>query len=164
MRRSRGQLYSLTVVPIREAQPGEEPEILSMYEWLFAPPGVKPPQWDPAAALDRLGEAIVSPRSTILVAENDAALIAFCTAYVEFNSVRFGRRCWVEDLAVDPERRSRGVGTALLAAAREWARGAGATHLELDSGLARADAHRFYEREGGTRQSYTFGWDLTPER
>jgi GNAT superfamily N-acetyltransferase len=74
--------------------------------------------------------------------------------------VRFGRRCWVEDLAVDPERRSQGVGAALLAAAREWARRAGATHLELDSGLARADAHRFYEREGGARQSYTYGWEL----
>jgi GNAT superfamily N-acetyltransferase len=66
----------------------------------------------------------------------------------------------VEDLAVDPQHRSQGVGRALLAAAQAWARKAGATHLELDSGLARADAHRFYEREGGTRQSYTFGWEL----
>jgi GNAT superfamily N-acetyltransferase len=147
------------VASVREARPGEEPEIRSMYEWLFAPPGSKPPQWDPDAALERLGEAIASPRSTVLVAEDGGSLIAFCTAYVEFNSVRFGRRCWVEDLAVDPERRSLGVGAALLHAAREWAQAAGATHLELDSGLARTDAHRFYEREGATRQSYTFGWD-----
>jgi GNAT superfamily N-acetyltransferase len=148
------------VVAIREAQPGEEAQVLAMYEWLFAPPGIKPRPWDPPAALERLAEAIASPRSTILVAENDGALIAFCTAYVEFNSVRFGRRCWVEDLAVDPERRSLGVGATLLDAARSWARSAEATHLELDSGLARTDAHRFYEREGGTRQSYTFGWNL----
>jgi GNAT superfamily N-acetyltransferase len=107
-----------------------------------------------------LSDAIAGSRSTILVAEDDGALIGFCTAYVEFNSVRFGRRCWVEDLAVDPERRSLGVGTALLQAVKDWAGSGGATHLELDSGLARTDAHRFYEREGGTRQSYTFGWDL----
>ena len=132
-----------------------------MYEWLFARPGSQPPQWDPEAALGRLSEAIVSPRSTILVAEDSGAVIAFCTAYMEFSSVRFGRRCWVEDFAVDPARRSLGVGAALLHAAKEWARSAGATHLELDSGLARSDAHRFYEREGGTRQSYTFGWDLS---
>jgi GNAT superfamily N-acetyltransferase len=94
------------------------------------------------------------------VAEGGGVLIAFCTAYLELNSVRFGQRCWIEDFAVDPERRSQGVGAALLSAAREWAAGAGATHLELDSGLARADAHRFYEREGGTRQSFTFGWEL----
>lgn len=74
--------------------------------------------------------------------------------------MRFGQRCWVEDFAVDPQQRSKGVGAVLLSAVKEWARGCGATHLELDSGLARVDAHRFYEREGGTRQSYTFGWEL----
>lgn len=145
---------------IREARPSDEREIRSMYEWLFAAPGVRPSRWDPDAALERLNEAIVTPQSTILVAESEGDLIGFCTAYIDISSVRFGRRCWVEDLAVDPERRSVGVGSALLAAARQWARSAGATHLELDSGLARPDAHRFYEREGGTRQSYTFGWDL----
>ena len=148
-------------VTIREAEPGDEEEILTMYEWLFAPPGFKPQQWDPQAARDAVSETIASPRSTVLVAQTGGPLIAFCTAYLEFKSVRFGARCWVEDLAVDPERRSQGVGSALLAAAIEWARSAGATHLELDSGLARTDAHRFYEREGGTRQSYTFGWELS---
>jgi GNAT superfamily N-acetyltransferase len=145
---------------IREARPGDEGEILAMYPWLFAPPGSKPPQWDPQKAQHRLAEAIVSPRSTVLVAEDDRALIAFCTAYLELNSVRFGQRCWVEDFAVDPEWRSQGVGSALLSAAKQWARGAGATHLELDSGLARTEAHRFYERQGGSRQSYSFGWEL----
>jgi GNAT superfamily N-acetyltransferase len=147
-------------IAIREAKPGEEQLLLAMYEWLFAPPGSRPLQWDPDSAGSRLREAISSPRSAILVAEDGGVLVAFCTAYLELNSVRFGRRCWVEDFAVDPERRSQGVGTALLNAAKGWARNAGATHLELDSGLARADAHRFYEREGGTRQSYTFGWEL----
>jgi GNAT superfamily N-acetyltransferase len=147
-------------IAIREAQPGEEEHILAMYDWLFASPGSKPSQWDPGSACLRLREAISSPLSAILVATDGGLLVAFCTAYLELDSVRFGRRCWVEDFAVDPERRSRGIGAALLKAAKEWARNAGATHLELDSGLARTDAHRFYEREGGTRQSYTFGWQL----
>jgi GNAT superfamily N-acetyltransferase len=145
---------------IRTAEPGEEEQILAMYEWLFAPPGVRPSHWDPGRARARINEAIVSPRSTILVADDDGRLIGFCTAYLELNSVRFGQRCWVEDLAVDPSQRSRGVGAAVLESAREWARSAGATHLELDSGLARVDAHRFYEREAGARQSYNFGWEL----
>ena len=147
-------------IEIRAAEPGEVEQVRAMYEWLFAPPGSRPPQWDPEQALPRLREVLAAPRSTILVAEDGGALVGFCTAYLEILSVRFGRRCWVEDLAVDPRRRSQGVGRALLAAAQAWAREAGATHLELDSGLARADAHRFYEREGGTRQSYTFGWEL----
>lgn len=145
---------------IREAKAGEEDEVLAMYEWLFAPPGSRPSQWDPNRARPRISEAIASPGSAILVAEDRGVLIAFCTAYLELNSVRFGQRCWVEDFAVNPQRRSQGVGAAMLNGAKEWARRAGATHLELDSGLARADAHRFYEREGGTRQSYTFGWEL----
>ena len=147
-------------IAIREAEPGEEQRIGEMYGWLFAPPGSRPSQWDPESAHSRLREAISSPYSAIIVAADGGLLIAFCTAYLDLNSVRFGHRCWIEDFAVDPERRSQGVGRALLSAAKEWARKAGATHLELDSGLARADAHRFYEREGGTRQSYTFGWDL----
>jgi GNAT superfamily N-acetyltransferase len=145
---------------IRKADAGEEEQLIGMYEWLFAPPGSRPPEWDPEQARPRLSDVIASPRGAILVADDDGALIGFCTAYLELNSVRFGQRCWVEDFAVDPRERSRGVGAALLNAAKEWARSAGATHLELDSGLARTDAHRFYEREGGARQSYTFGWNL----
>ena len=71
-----------------------------------------------------------------------------CCVFLDIASVRFGQRAWVEDLAVDPERRSEGIGKALLDAAKEWARERGASHLELDSGVDRADAHRFYEREG----------------
>jgi GNAT superfamily N-acetyltransferase len=145
---------------IREAEVGEEEQILPLWEWLFAPPGEKPDAWEPEHARKAITEAIVSPGSAILVADEGGRLVGFCTAYLDFDSVRFGRRCWVEDLAVDPERRSRGIGAALLDAAKEWARGAGASHLELDSGLARTDAHRFYEREGAVGQSYSFHWPL----
>jgi GNAT superfamily N-acetyltransferase len=147
-------------VTIREARPGEEERVVPMYEWLFAPPGSKPREWDAEQARLRLTEAMVSSDCAVFVADDGDALVGWCTAYLDMNSVRFGRRCWVEDLAVDPGRRSEGIGKALLDAAKEWARGAGATHLELDSGLARADAHRFYEREGAVRQSYSFGWEL----
>jgi GNAT superfamily N-acetyltransferase len=61
---------------------------------------------------------------------------------------------------VVPEHRSEGLGKALLDAAKDWARGAGATHLELDSGLGRTDAHRFYEREQPSWKSYCYAWEL----
>ena len=93
-------------------------------------------------------------------ADGSAALVGICTAYQDLHSVRYGYRVWVEDLAVDPERRSQGVGKALMDAARDWARERGATHLELDSALARTDAHRFYEREGADYKSFSFGWEL----
>jgi len=64
----------------REARPGEERRLIEMYDWLFAPPGSKPSRWVPDEARKRLTEAIVSPRSTVLVGDEDAALTGFCTA------------------------------------------------------------------------------------
>jgi GNAT superfamily N-acetyltransferase len=145
---------------VREAIAGEEGQVLAMCEWLFAPPGSKPPSWDEERARLALDEAIVSPQSCVFVAEDGEALVGFCTAYLDLNTVRFGQRCHVEELAVDPGRRSEGIGKALLDAAKGWARGAGADHLELESGLAREDAHRFYERERPSWKSYSFGWEL----
>jgi GNAT superfamily N-acetyltransferase len=147
-------------VNVREARAGEEDAVLALYEWLFEPPGARPPGWDPARARATLADAVASPDAAVLVADEDGALAGLCTAYLDLDSVRFGRRCWVEDLAVDPSRRSRGIGAALLAAARDWARERGATHLELDTGENRADAQRFYEREGPAWRSVSYAWVL----
>jgi GNAT superfamily N-acetyltransferase len=47
----------------------------------------------------------------------------------------------------------------LLDAAKSWARDHGAVRLELESGPARVDAHRFYEREQAD-WSRCFRWTL----
>jgi GNAT superfamily N-acetyltransferase len=96
----------------------------------------------------------------VLVAEDGGRLVGLCTVALDLDSVRFGQRAWVEDLAVDPDGRSRGTGKALLDAAKAWARERGATHLELDSGDQRSDAHRFYEREQPSWTSRCFAWQL----
>jgi GNAT superfamily N-acetyltransferase len=145
---------------VREAQPEELERVLGMYEWLFAPPGSVPPRWDPERARRAIAEAIEEPSAVVLVAEHRGELHGLCTAYLDMNSVRFGPRCWVEDLAVSPEHRSQGIGKALLDRAKDWAGERGATHLELDSADTRVDAHRFYEREGPSWRSVCFGWEL----
>jgi GNAT superfamily N-acetyltransferase len=146
---------------VRAARTDEAEAIVPLYEWLFAPPGSVPAAWDERRASVALRQAIESHDCAVLVAEaDDGALIGFITGYQDLHSVRYGYRAWVEDLAVDPERRSQGVGKALLDAAKDWARERGATHLELDSALARTDAHRFYEREGSQYKSFSFGWEL----
>ena len=145
---------------VRPARPDEVDAVVATYEWLFAPPGSRPAGWDAGRASERLGRVIASETSTALVAERDGRLVGLCTVYRDIESVRFGQRAWVEDLAVDPDHRSEGIGKRLLDAAKDWARAHGASHLELDSGLARADAHRFYEREQATGKSISFGWEL----
>jgi GNAT superfamily N-acetyltransferase len=145
---------------VREAVPGEVERVLGMYEWLFAPPGSVPPRWDPERARAALADASSDQEAIVLVAEHRGELLGLCTAYLDMNSVRFGPRCWVEDLAVSPQHRSQGVGKDLLDAAKDWARERGATHLELDSSDTRADAHRFYEREDPSWRSVCFAWQL----
>ena len=145
---------------VREALPAEVERVLGMYEWLFAPPGSVPPHWDAERARAAIADGIADQSAAVLVAEHRGDLLGLCTAYLDLNSVRFGPRCWVEDLAVSPDQRSQGVGKALLDAAKDWARHRGATHLELDSSDARADAHRFYEREGPSWTSRCFTWEL----
>jgi GNAT superfamily N-acetyltransferase len=146
---------------IRAAEPGEEGRVIPLYEWLFAPPGVKPPSWDERRAAVALRQAIESHDSAVIVAEDEAGeLVGFCTAYQDMHSVRFGYRAWVEDLAVHPDRRSEGIGKGVLDGAKAWARERGATHLELDSAETRKDAHRFYEREKPSWRSICFAWEL----
>jgi GNAT superfamily N-acetyltransferase len=145
---------------VRPAVSDEVERVLGMYEWLFAPPGSLPPAWDAGSAREAIAETIAGPESTMLVAEHRGELLGFCSAYIDLRSVRYGVRCWVEDLAVSPDHRSEGVGKKLLDAAKDWARERGATHLELDSGEARTEAHRFYDREDPAWRGYQYSWLL----
>lgn len=153
-------------VVIRAASVDEAEAVARCYRWLFEPPGSVPPDWSPATAAARIRAAIEGAESTMLIAVDGERIVGFCSAYIDLLSVRYGLRCWVEDLAVDPGSRSLGIGAALLADARRFARAHGASHLELDSGDARGDAHRFYERDGANVRSRCFGWhglDEAPE-
>jgi GNAT superfamily N-acetyltransferase len=105
-----------------------------------------------------LSRLVQGERATALVAVRDGRLIGFCTVYLDLESVRMGQRAWLNELAVDPEHRSEGVGRQLLAQAIEWAGNQGATHVMLDSGTARVDAHRFYRRENPNLEAACFGW------
>jgi GNAT superfamily N-acetyltransferase len=148
-------------VAIRLATSSDAERLLEPFTWLFAPPGSRPPDWSEEHALPRIGQTIESSSSVILVADDAAAgVVGFATVYLDIVSVRFGQRAWLEDLAVHPAFRSRGIGARLLAAARSWAAEGGATHLELESGEGRVDAHRFYRREDVSLTARCFIWQF----
>jgi GNAT superfamily N-acetyltransferase len=148
-------------VEIRAAELGEEERLLDAWEWLFEPPGQQPASWEVRRALVALREAIESRDAVVLVAtRRDGEIIGLCTAYYTIHAIRFGPRAWVEELAVHPDWRSRGIGAQLLTTAKDWARERGASHLKLDSSMARTDAHRFYEREGPVARSYSYVYEL----
>lgn len=155
---------------IRQAEPAEAENVLPCFEWLFAPPGSHPPGWRAADALGRLRNTLEAEDSAVFVASSadfdttagsgPEELIGFCSVYIDIESVRYGLRGWIEDLAVSPTSRSGGIGAALLRASRAWAKEHGATHLELDSGIRRKDAHRFYERQQPAWTGMQYAWQL----
>jgi len=87
------------------------------------------------------------------------AVVAVAGFHVREN-LAWGRHLYVDDLVSDAERRSRGAGAALI----EWlvahARQQGCTSLQLDSGVQRFAAHRFYLRERFAITSHHFARDL----
>jgi GNAT superfamily N-acetyltransferase len=68
----------------------------------------------------------------------------------------FIRKLYVDDLVTTAAQRGRGVGTALLTELRNRASATGCRLLDLDSGVQRSDAHRFYMREGLAISSFHF--------
>lgn len=70
------------------------------------------------------------------------------------------RKLYVDDLVTASTARSTGVGAALLRELERRAVEAGCTSLELDSGVQRFDAHRFYLRERFAITSHHFGKPL----
>ena len=65
-------------------------------------------------------------------------------------------------IAVDVESQGQGIGTALTAAAEDWAREIGAAGVSLHSGHHRPAAHRFYERRGYAATGFGFVKRLEP--
>ncbi|MFI6237834.1 GNAT family N-acetyltransferase [Micromonospora sp. NPDC050784] len=146
-------------IHVRRFQRGAEAQFVMGLEWLFAPPGSRPVDWDSNRAVERTAQLLAHEDVALFEARSDEdQLIGVASVYLDILSVRFGRRASIEDLAVHPDWRSRGVGSKLLAAARAWAHEQGADYVFLESGLGRTEAHRFYLREGATHAAAAFRW------
>lgn len=145
---------------IAAAQAEDADAVARAYEWLFEPPGVRPPDWDAQHAVTAIRRLVASDHAVLFIGREDGRVVGLCSVYLDIDSIRFGQRAWVEDLAVDPSYRSRGIGKRLLDEAKEWARARGARRLGLESAVSRVDAHRFYERERPDWRSLSFGWSV----
>lgn len=73
-----------------------------------------------------------------------------------FRNTHVGTRCYVDDLVTDEKLRSTGVGHALIAWVETEAKTRGCPGVDLESGVQRSGAHRFYFREGYVIPSFGF--------
>ncbi len=146
---------------IRTATPADEDVVLTLFEELFDPPGGRPRDYTRVRGAAGFRHALATPDADLLLAvADDGAIVGLASVYVDLESIRFGRRCWLEDLVVTARRRSQGIGRRLLDAATAWARERGCTHLQLNSAARRKDAHRFYLANGMSQTSLNFGREL----
>ncbi len=83
--------------------------------------------------------------------------------YRFLDSLFSGRNLYVDDLVTLDADRSRGYGGQLLDWLIEQARAKNCETLELDSGVQRFDAHRFYFSKRMSISSYHFRIKLEPE-
>lgn len=126
----------------------DEKAVLALIEELFEAPGAFPAGYTPDRGREGFRYAVQRPDADVLLAEADGEVVGLASVYLDAPFIRFGRRCWLQDLVVTASRRGEGTGAALLGAAADWARQRRCTHLELGSGAGRADAHRFYRAQG----------------
>ncbi|MEJ2362422.1 MAG: GNAT family N-acetyltransferase [Gammaproteobacteria bacterium] len=90
----------------------------------------------------------------------DAGEVAAVAGYRIQHGLSWGKYLYVDDLVTDADRRSRGIGKALLQWLVQEARQHNCNEFHLDSGTQRKDAHRFYEREGMDMLAYHFRLSL----
>jgi GNAT superfamily N-acetyltransferase len=143
-------------ITIRTARFDDEVETLALIEELFVAPGRRPSDYTRERASEGFRRAVTSERADVLLAFDDGRPVGAATVYLGIFSIRYGQRCFVEDLIVLPDQRSKGTGKLLLEAAGKWGRERGCDFIQLHSGNGRKDAHRFYERQGMDQDSLVF--------
>ena len=94
------------------------------------------------------------------VEENGA--VRAVAGYRYMDKLFCGKTLYVDDLVTDTAARSQGHGGRLLAWLAGQARARDCVELELDSGVQRFEAHRFYFRERMHVSSYHFVRALNP--
>jgi GNAT superfamily N-acetyltransferase len=115
---------------------------------------LRPPFQDPEQFVERV---LRQQKQGYLLAflESDGKVCAVA-GYRFLESLFSGKFLYVDDLATRERDRSRGFGGELLDWLIKQAREHGCDNLELDSGVQRFDAHRFYFSRRMNISSYHF--------
>ena len=141
---------------IRLARPEDLAQLLGLYEQLTnrSIPNEIPAQDEALAALWR--EILDNPNYHVVVAEAEGRAVSTCTLVIVANLTHNQRPyALVENVVTDRAYRKRGLGSAVLAYAREIALRRGCYKMMLMTGTRLESTLRFYERAGYNREDKT---------
>lgn len=82
--------------------------------------------------------------SCIMVAEYDKKVVGMCTGQLLVSTAEGGLKVIVEDVVVAKEKRSLGIGSALLSEIQKWAISCGARRMDLLADKRNHSALNFY--------------------
>lgn len=129
--------------------------LFDAYRRFYEQPG------DVALASAYLHARLERGESVILVATSDAAPVGFCQLYPTWCSVAAAPILVLYDLFVDDDARRGGVGRALMLAAQDFGREAGAARLDLSTARSNARAQALYESLGWQRDEVYLTYSLS---
>ena len=134
---------------IRDAVGGDAAAIARLLGELGYPPSAE-------GVADLVARYLAADRSRVQVAEFEGEVVGLVATHAVLRLDADGVTCRITDIVVAERVRGRGIGSALMRAAEEEARRAGAPRLDLSSGDWRNDAHRFYARHGFETRARSF--------
>ena len=130
----------------REAGPADIPAVLGLLREIMAHHGVPAPA--EAALQAVVQQALDSPGHTFLVAEEAGEVVALCALLFSLSTWSAGPVCELQDMVVRRDKRGRGLGRGLLAAAADRARARGCRRMFLTAETFNLPAHAFYRACG----------------
>jgi GNAT superfamily N-acetyltransferase len=112
----------------------------------------------------QLEEIMASENQVMLVAEDDGKVIGFAHVMLQkakvVSCLKPQTNIYLQDLVVTSTLRSKGTGTQLLNAAKEYGREKGAEFFRTQVFPMNKDGMRFYERNGFSTKMITIECDL----
>ena len=132
---------------VRLATPADRDEVVRLARGLLIELGGNPA---PAEELDWLFDKLVANDGTgfAVIAEEDGAAKAVCTASFQMAIRTAGKYCILQEMFVEPDARSTGVGKAVIEFALQHAVASGCQVVELGTPRDGQRPIQFYERAG----------------
>lgn len=104
----------------------------------------------------RIDKMVTDDNYKIFVAEINNEAVGFIGVHLGLAFEIDGKVMRIIALAVKEEYQNNGIGTALVKTAEEYAQNNGVAVIGVNSGLQRAVAHKFYEKQGFYKKGYSF--------